>query len=259
MAPSTLRGGLLLAASIALGPPTLSAQVNIERLRRTDLPPGFAGQAGLDFALRTGNVDLFLLAPSARIDFRAERWTAFALGQGDFGWRAGERFSNQALGHVRIGRVLSPRLTLEAFTQLDYDRPRRLRLRWLVGTGPRLHLAATERWRVALGSAWMFEQEELELPPEAVHPRETRSHRWSNYVTAALRAGERLGAAATLYAQPRFDEVEDIRLLGDARLAVQLAGTLSLQVAGALRWDGRPPDDTEKLDLTLRTGVAVEW
>jgi hypothetical protein len=53
--------------------------------------------------------------------------------------------------------------------------------------------------------------------------------------------------------------MQDIRLLGDARVAVQLVGTLSLQVSGALRWDGRPPDETEKLDLSVRTGVSVEW
>jgi hypothetical protein len=250
---------MLAVTSIALGTAPLSAQVNIERLRRTDLPAGFAGQAGLDFTLRAGNVDLLLLVPSARIDHRAERWIAFVLGQGDFGWRGGERFSSQALGHIRVGRHLSPRLTLEVFSQIDYDRPRRLTLRWLVGTGPRIHLVAREGWRVALGTAWMFEHEELDLPPEAAHPRETRSHRWSNYLTAAVRAGERLAAAGTVYAQPRFDDMQDIRLLGDARVAVQLVGTLSLQVSGALRWDGRPPDETEKLDLSVRTGVSVEW
>lgn len=252
--------GMLVAMALSLGAGPIAAQVNIEWLRRTDLPAGFAGQAGLDFMLRAGNVDLLLLAPSGRIDYRTEQWTSFALAQADFGWQGNERFSNQALGHVRVGRQLSPRLSIEAFTQLDYDRPRRLTLRWLVGTGPRVHLVATEGWQLTFGTAWMLEHEELALPPQADHPRETRSHRWSNYLTTAVRGGEnRVAMAMTFYAQPRFDDFGDLRLLGDFRLAVQLVSALSLQVSGGLRWDGRPPDDTEELDLILRTGVAVEW
>jgi hypothetical protein len=249
----------LAVAVLALFPPFLPAQVNIERLRRTDLDHGFAGQAALDFTLRAGNVDLVLLAPSGRVDYTAGQWDAFLVARGDFGWQHGERFSNQALAHLRFGWRSSPRVTLEAFTQWDYDRSRRLTHRALIGAGPRLTLAATPAWRVAVGTAYLFEHEKRDLSPGSTHPAETHAHRWSSYFTAHGRSGERLAAVATLYAQPRFDDFADLRLLADGRLAVQLAGTLSLQLSTLLRWDGRPPDDTDRLDLTLRTGLGIEW
>lgn len=247
-----------VALLAALGPP-LAAQVNTERLRRSEAAAGLSGQAAVDFTLRAGNVELLLFAPSARVDLVGARWSMFLVARGDFGWQEGERFSNQGLAHLRYGRALSGRLRLEAFTQLDYDRARQLTRRTLAGAGPRATLLASGAWDAALGSAVMVEHEELDLPPGAVHPRETDAIRWSSYVTARGAAGERLAAVATLYAQPRLSDFGDLRVLGDARVSVQLAGALSLQTAGVIRWDGRPPDGTDELDVTLRTGVGIEW
>lgn len=252
---------VLAAATLALAPVAgaLDAQVNTERLRRTDVEQGLAGQAGLDLTVRAGNVELVLLAPSVRIDVRSARWNTFLVTQADFGWQRGERFSNQALAHLRLGYRAAEPLVLEWFAQGDYDRSRRLTLRALTGAGPRLLLVRTPAWEAALGTAYMFEHEELDLPAGAVHASRTDAHRWSSYVTVQGRAGDRLAAVVTAYAQPRLDAFADVRMLGDARLAVQLAGALGLQVSGLVRWDGRPPDGTDGLDLTVRTGVAVEW
>ena len=148
---------------------------------------------------------------------------------------------------------------LETFAQGDYDRSRRLTLRALIGVGPRFLLFRTSAWEAALGTAYMFEHEELDLPAAAIHPAETDAHRWSSYVTVQGRAGDRLATVVTVYAQPRLDAFADVRMLGDARLAVQLVGALALQVSGFLRWDGRPPDGTDELDMTLKTGVGIEW
>lgn len=259
MRTALLHTGLRLALLVAPLPTPLVAQVNIERLRRTDLDQGLGGQAALEFTLRAGNVDLVLLAPSGRLDYLAGQWEGFLVARGDFGWQRGERFSNQALAHLRLGWRRSSRVTLEAFTQWDYDRPRRLTHRALIGAGPRLTLVASPAWRVAVGTAYLFEHEQLDLAPGSEHPAETHAHRWSSYFTAHGQSGERLAAVATIYAQPRFDDFGDVRLLGDARLAVQLAGALSLQLSTLLRWDGRPPDDTDRMDLTLRTGLGIEW
>ena len=61
---------VVLLALLAGG---LDAQVNTERLRRTDLDRGLAGQIGLDLTVRAGNVELVLVAPSARVDIGAAR------------------------------------------------------------------------------------------------------------------------------------------------------------------------------------------
>lgn len=65
--------------------------------------------------------------------------------------------------------------------------------------------------------------------------------------------------AATGYVQPRLSALADGRVLSDARLAVQLVGSLSLTVAARLRHDSRPPDDTGRLDPTIAAAARLEW
>ena len=66
------------------------------------------------------------------------------IGSGDLGWEGKERFSNEALAHLRYVRALGSRLHGEAFGQVNYDQSRRLDFRGLVGSGIRLALIAGE-------------------------------------------------------------------------------------------------------------------
>ncbi len=251
---------LLLGGALLLVPaPALRAQVNTERLRRSVEQPGVSGSAGLNALVRTGNVSLVLLSSNARVDYDAGRWIVFLVGTGDVGWQDGERFSNAGLLHFRQGWLARPWLQPETFEQIDYDRSRSLSFRALLGGGPRFNLLRGPLWHLSLGTAVMFEHEELDLPPGSVHPRQTDVLRWSNYLTASAGEGRRVAAVFTVYAQPRFSDFGDVHLLADGRLAVQLTGTLSLTQTLNLRYDSRPPDATRSLDTTWQTGLAVEW
>ena len=107
------------------------------------------------------------------------------------------------------------------------------------------------------GSGYMFEYERLELPDTASHPRTASVHRWSSYLTSRLSAGARTTVVATVYGQPRFDEIADFRILSDVSLAVSITRTLSLSISFELRYDSRPPDDVVSLDTQLTNGISV--
>lgn len=252
--PGLLLGGLLLPL-----PGKLRAQVNTERLRRSVEQPGVSGATGLTALVRTGNVSLVLVNATARLDYDAGRWITFLVGAGDVGWQDGERFSNAGLLHFRQGLLVRPWLQPETFEQIDYDRSRLLSFRALLGGGPRFNLLRGPLWHLSVGTAAMFEHEALDLPAGAAHPRETDVMRWSNYVTASAGTGRRIAGVFTIYAQPRFSDLGDARILADGRLAVQLSGTLSLTQTLNLRYDSRPPDGIRGLDTSWQTGLAVEW
>ena len=254
-----LRHALAVVVLPWIVPATLHAQVNIEQLRVTAAGMGVSGSAGANFSARTGNVELVLLNFDGRVEYRRPRWLTFVVGSHGLGWQAGTRFASQGLLHWRFGMHLTRLVTGEVFAQTDYDKSRLLTFRAVTGAGPRFTIAEGARWRLALGSAYMFEHERLDLPPDAVHPRRTDVSRWSNYISLAFADGERVGLVLTGYAQPEFADFGDIRVLGDARLAVRLTGALSLTVASNVRYDSRPPDGIHALDTTTRTGVAVEW
>lgn len=262
MLPANRQTGKRLApvlAALLLGAPAAAAQVNIEGLRRSSADTGLTGTAGATLTARTGNVRLVLVSMETRTEFRGHRWSAFVVGNTDVGWQAGRRFSNAGLIHIRGKRGVSRSLALEAFGQIDYDKSRALSFRSVAGAGLRLELAAEDGWHLTGGTGYMFEHESLDLPSTAVHPRETNSSRSTTYLAARYADGSRLALAATGYVQPRLAGFDDIRILGEARLAVQLVGSLSLTVTSRLRYDSGPPDGITGLDTTITTGVAVEW
>jgi len=250
------------AALLLLSVPTvLHAQVNIERLRLTGADTSLTGMVGADFSARTGNVSLVLLDLTGRVDYGRRRWATFLLGSNEFGWQGGKRFSNQGLLHLRFGYHFTRIVTGEAFVQTDYDKSRLLSFRIIAGAGPRFTLARAGGWRLAVGTAFMLEHEQYDLPPTAVHPRRIDDSRWSNYLSLSYGEGDagRVALALTGYAQPRITDFGNLRMLGDLTFAVRIVHALALTVSSDLRYDSRPPDGIESLDTATKAGLAVSW
>lgn len=250
------------AALLLLAVPTVvHAQVNIERLRLAGADTSLSGTAGAEFSARTGNVSLVLLDLNGRVDYGRRRWATFLVGSNEFGWQGGKRFSNQGLLHLRFGYHFTSVVTGETFAQTDYDKSRLLTFRFVTGAGPRFTLARSDGWRLAIGTAYMFEHEQYDLPLTAVHPRRIDDSRWSNYLALSYGEGDggRVALALTGYAQPQITDFANVRILGDLTFAVRIVHAVSLTVSSNLRYDSRPPDGIESLDTATKTGVALSW
>ncbi len=244
-------GGLFVSPALA--------QVNIEAQRREPADTGVAATLATDLQLRTGNVEHFRLAINGRVDYRTKTTSTFAVGRGDLGLVGSNRFSNAGLFHLRTGWRWRPRLIPEAFAQINYDEPRLLDLRALVGGGLRVGLTDMESVHLWVGTGYMLEYERLDLPDTARHPPTTTAHRWSSYLAGRVRAGPNATFVATGYVQPKLDEPADLRILSDMSMGVSITQALSLTVGFSLRYDGRPPDNVEKLDTELRNGLTVAF
>lgn len=250
--PPTLLLGSLLASPGA-------AQVNIERLRLGGEELRLSGSVVLGLTLESGNTEKERADGQARLDYRWPTRAAFGVVSGDFDWTGGQRVSNKGLIHLRYIEGTDRTLSPEIFGQINYDKARSLDFRGLAGAGVRIRIAEGERGRASLGLAYMFEHEELGLPPESTHPTTTSHHRSSSFVTLSYEPREGLALASTSYAQPRLDDPGDIRLLSQSRLSVQLLGPLTLDLTFDAHYDADPPDDIESLDTTLKTGIGIRF
>lgn len=247
---------LLAIACLAADAP---GQVNIEQYRGQEEAEGVTGAVELNMSWRTGNVDVFELGGNGRIDHRGPSTHTFLLASGDLGWEGGERYSDQALAHLRQVYRRTQRVKPEVFAQVDYDKSRLLDFRGLVGGGIRLEVYEGDAMRLWLGSSYMFEHERLDLRSDAVHLPRTSVHRWSNYLSCNLSLEARASLAWTVYAQPKFNAMGDVRVLSDSRFEVGLSGRVSLVVTFQMRFDSRQPADIESLDTTLTSGLAVAF
>ena len=117
----------------------------------------------------------------------------------------------------------------------------------------------TKTLKVFQGTTPMYEYETLTDDDAGRSPATTSTVRWSNYVNARLRITESVQFAGTVYVQPRVDEVDDVRVLHQAALGVDVTKYVRLTAELDLRYDSRPPDTVESLDLALRNGLKVSF
>lgn len=244
--------GLPLFPGIALG------QVNTERMRALDVE-GVRTTFGGDLAVQSGNVDLFEVGVTTRLDVRRTPHYAFLAGELRYGTKGDVPFRDRTFAHLRYNYRLLPWLVGEAFTQLERDGFARLQLRTLAGGGLRVQYLDTEAVKVFQGTTPMYEHERLEGSGLVEHPPSTSTVRWSNYLNVRLQFTETTHLAATVYAQPRLDNFRDVRVLHQATLGVNVTEHVRLHAELNLSYDSRPPDEVEMLHLVLRNGVEVSF
>ena len=241
-----------------LGNVPTAAQINTERMRALDVE-GVRTAIGGDIAVESGNEDLFEVGVTARVDARRTPHYAFFAGESRYGVEGGEEFRDRTFGHLRYNYRLRSWLVAEAFTQLERDGFARLQLRTLAGGGLRVQYVDTKTLKVFQGTTPMYEHEALTDDEVSRSPETISTVRWSNYVDARLRITESVQFSGTVYVQPRVDKVDDVRVLHQAALGVDVTEHVRLAAELDLRYDSRPPDTVESLDLALRNGLKVSF
>ena len=249
----------LVITLAAAFPSSMSAQVDVEALRRDDPPLGMSGTFGGDLALRTGNVELIQLGLNARLYSVTESATRLIVGNGGLGLLSGNRFSSSGLLHYRQTYAYNESFSPEWYGQLNYDRPQLLNFRAVTGGGARTSFASGEWGQFGMGGAIMVEHERLNLPDTAVHDDQTTAVRGSYFLTLRVVPNDNLVITSTTYLQPRVRDFNDIRMLANLRVATSVTDELDLTVSFDLRYDSKPPDGISALDTSLRTGLRYSF
>lgn len=252
---------LLLIASLCstwlLAGPVHAQIVNTQPLLGRLDGDGLSGELNTNLEWRTGNVELFRLSASALLTWRRDDHALLSSSSVEFGDRAGERFLFRTFTHLRYQYRLDDILTIETFGQVAHDEFRRITVRGLGGLGARLALVTTERTRLRLGAAYMFEHERFADSTTLSDTGETRdNHRASFYLDLRHDLEDRLGVGVTVFYQPRLDAWSDWQLAAETRLAVHLTKSLALTLQVHLAYDATPPDGVETLDTATLVGIG---
>lgn len=256
-----------------------NAQVNTEKMRKDKPVEGFAGFLSSSLALTQGNTnrlrvdggfraqyqtlqDVFLSDSSSVATKKASENLFFIVGQLTFAEKStssgNEVYINKSFAHARWTRMWWPRLGSEVFTQLQQNQTIRLQFRALAGIAARLVLVESEWADVYLGSGYMYEHEELDVAA----PNElSRGHRWTNYLSFSIKLLDgKVGLINSGYAQPRFNDFKDYRIINESTINFSVHDHLSVGLACTLRYDSAPPPEVlEKLDLKLTNTIKLTF
>ena len=257
-APS-LRPALLVVCLLLAATQAAYAQVDVERLRRDAPPLGRSGTLGGDMTIRTGNVDFIQIGLDARLYDVTESATTLMVLNGGLGFLRRDRFASSGLAHYRRTYHYERPVSPEWYGQLNYDRAQLLSFRALAGGGIRAAFAQGDWGTFGAGSALMLEHERLDLPEDALHPDQTLTVRWSNFLTLRVVPEANLVVTSTTYFQPEVQDFTDVRALQNLRIATEVTEALALTVSFDLRYDSDPPDGISSLDTSLRTGVTYTY
>ncbi len=236
--------------------------VNVQSVLSTEAKEGLSGSASATADWRTGNTRLLLLGLSPVARFRAGDNLVIAILRGDYGKSKDTTIAKKAFAHLRYRRTLHERVLAEVFVQGMYDEVRLLKLRALVGVGPKFDLVKQKGLLISLGIAYMLEHERPN--DNALETENTTLHRASSYLTGSFELDDRVQVVETVYVQPRIDDPGDIRVLDESQLVTKLTKRIALTTSLVVGYDSSPltkEDGTEldTLDTTMKTSITVEF
>jgi hypothetical protein len=146
--------------------------------------------------------------------------------------------------HFRTQFFHRTSVSLEAYSQYQYDQARGLESRLLVGAGPRWRIIKTAAWNLATGTGLMYEGENWQDPAIANDPiYHARYLKSSSYVSTRYVINEHVDCNAVVYYQVGYDRDFDKtlhRLSGDLNLSFTLFSNLSLTTSFNAAWESRP-------------------
>ncbi|MFO7978631.1 MAG: DUF481 domain-containing protein [Bacteroidales bacterium] len=245
---------LLLVLTIA--PPDGFAQlVNIEKDRK-EQKEGFQGNAALSLTLTKNTTSIFQISNQINLQYHKDPHTVLFLNNIGLMQVDGDNLINNGFQHLRYNyEVTDDLLTLEAFTQHQYNTIRLLQRRFLLGAGPRLKVLEGESVAIFLAPLVMYEYEQLSNDQQT----QTRKFKGDLYFSGSLQLGERLFFSHTTYYQPDFAAFSEFRLASDTSLDVKISNRFSLQVAFDYLYDSHPPQDVPNTFYTLRNGLRYSF
>lgn len=237
----------------------VSAQINTEKYRQDAESTGFSGHIDFSAQVITGNTDYKFYTLSGRLNQNWGHSYTFLVVDGGMGRNKGQRIMDQALAHLRHVITLNRILQHESFVQKDFNKKRHLTDRIVMGNGFRVRILTKGEFKMRAAIAYMFEREWYNISVNDTHQRQMDAHRISSYLTLEYELEKNLSFIAVTYFQPEILGPKDNRVLSENALIVHLGKHLDLQNTLNLRFDSRPPSGVKKTDMTLKTGLSVNF
>jgi hypothetical protein len=271
--PRSTRHIALLALGVVLfilaNPPAARAQIlNIEKKRLEEKEGNyFVGNVGVHF--NYNNRSPTLRQPARVMDTGLSSNLAFFMKDHAFMlineyqiFLINEsEFVNTGLTHARAQFFRKLRFSFEVYSQFQYDRPRGMRRRGLIGIGPRVRLVQTEKFNLTGGTGVMYEQEHWLFPESPARAR-ARFAKSSSYVSLRYEPQEDINLNAIVYFQTGYDRGVGVfrhRISGDLNLAVRLIGKLSLTSTFSGSYETEPIVPIIPFIFATTNGVRIDF
>jgi hypothetical protein len=234
------------------------AQVNTEPMRQRIKKHGASLVVQWTLGGRTGNTQAVTADGLVGGGMASGRHLAYAFASVDYSKLSKTVGVDKSLAHARYNYEIAAFAHWEVFAQAQSDLFQRIEFRSLVGTGPRFALYDDPTFRLAVGLAYMFERDVINVKPGAPDAHLQFADRVSSYLTAHATLSDGIDAVTTTYAQPKIDDPRDIRILNESGFIFKVGKALSTSIAFTAHYDSRPPTGVLPIDSELKNIISLQ-
>jgi uncharacterized protein DUF481 len=233
-----------------------AAQVNVEPLRQQVTAHKLGARINASATTYGGNTEGVIFGSAALLGGRTARHFGYLDVSADYARLNGAVSVAKWFAHLRHNLQINPNLWWEEYAQLESDRFRRVNLRELAGTGPRVRALHHPGFELFFGTSYMIESTQLESSDTNAEGEGT-FERWSNYIAATVNPDERIVISTVNYIQPRIDRFSDYKILSVSGVDFKITNHLHSRVDATVRYESLAPSDVRPVDLELKSSLEL--
>ncbi|MBK8369053.1 MAG: DUF481 domain-containing protein [Bacteroidetes bacterium] len=233
----------------------LKAQViNIEGKRFMNDTNGWVGNTDFNFNVFNNTQQVLQFSNTLRVQYQKNRSRFILLNDLNFIKAGNTDFANAGYQHFRYNYKVSKWITMEAFTQTQYNPVLKLDFRYLIGAGPRLKLLKKEHAKIYVAALYMYEYDDIVADPINLY-----EHRMSSYLTCTFSILKNVEFTSTTFYQPNIENTPDYRIANDSGLEIHINKHLNFKSSFNMLYDTYQPVGIPDLVYSFRNGLSVKF
>lgn len=234
---------------------SVKAQViNIEGKRFMNDTNGWVGNVDFNFNVFNNTQQVLQFSNTVRVQYQKNKSRFILLNDLNFIKAGNTDFANAGYQHFRYNYKVSKWITMEAFTQTQYNPVLKLDFRYLLGAGPRLKLLKKEHAKIYVAALYMYEYDDI-----VADPINLQEHRMSSYVTCTFSILKNLEFTSTTFYQPNIENTLDYRIANDSGLEIHINKHLNFKSSFNMLYDTYQPIGIPDLVYSFRNGLSIKF
>ncbi len=239
---------------VVISIPVKAQVINIEGKRFMNDTNGWVGNADFNFNVFNNTQQVLQFSNTLRIQYQKNRSRFILLNDLNFIKAGNTDFANAGYQHFRYNYKVSKWITMEAFTQTQYNPVLKLDFRYLIGAGPRLKLLKKEHAKIYIAALYMYEYDDIVADPVNLY-----EHRMSSYVTCTFSVLKNVEFTSTTFYQPNIEDWYDYRIANDSGLEIHINKHLNFKSSFNMLYDTYQPIGIPELVYSFRNGLSIKF
>lgn len=228
--------------------------INIENKRFLNDTNGWVGNIDFSYNINQNTQQVMVFSNACRVQYQYNRSRIILLNDLNFIKAGSTNFVNSGYQHLRYNYKVNNFLTMEVFTQTQYNPVLKLDFRYLLGYGPRFKLLKKPNARIYAAVLYMYEYDDIVNQKENIY-----ESRISSYLTFSFGLFKTVDLTSTTFYQPNLGNISDYRVANDSGLEIHINKHLNFKTTFNMLYDTSQPIGVPDLVYTFRNGLSIKF